>query len=126
MKKNILQILFILILVIIILSQLMGIKPFKKLVYQSCQPAEFKYDNFKPYCLDIYRDSGLIDREYVIEIDNESGYIYTISYPSIYVSSEKSEFKDQKVEWSENGVKLYRKNSQAYIFVPAEEFAASR
>lgn len=119
-------VIFILSMLTIILTQLIGMSWSDEKVFSSCQPSEIKYNSFDPYCLYIIKQQQTLGLKHVIFIGKEvdSNYGHVLNFPTTSIVSNE-QFNQLKVNWSVKGIELETYYGTR-LFIPKKSFTGGR
>lgn len=90
---------------IFILIPSLGITTRSDLLFKECQPEEYTYDNFGPYCLYIQQDYRIYPLPLAIRIMREDNFPNG-SYTELNYPLSDLDTSDLKIEWNESGIVL--------------------
>ena len=117
---------FILSIIAIIFTQLIGISWSDEKVFTSCQPSEIKYNSFDPYCLYVIKQQQTLTSKYIIFVGKEvdPNYGHVLNFPTTSIVSDE-QFNELKVNWTAKGIDLETYYG-TQLFIPKKSFIGGR
>lgn len=124
MKTNLALVICLIILGIISLVQFIGLTTKSELLFEECQPNNFVYDDFGPYCVYIIQDYSISADPLKIRIMRQDNYLNG-PFTEVNYLSNKFDVSKFDLEWSESGIRL-SVDSTKTLLVEKEAFIGGR